>query len=93
MLDEFDVPNVEDAVIAHDDTATFASWKRIKTEIYDNIVSYRDKGCAEKTDAKQLKAEILPHISRVQSMLLSSSTDSVEMLNQLRAVEVKLSAI
>lgn len=36
----------------------------------------------------QLKAEILPYIEKIRSMLLSSSTDSIEMLNQLRAIEV-----
>ena len=33
MLDEFDVPNVEEAVIAYGDPDVLKSWKRVKAQL------------------------------------------------------------
>jgi hypothetical protein len=35
MLDEFDIPNVDDAVTDYADSATEESWERIKKELMD----------------------------------------------------------
>jgi hypothetical protein len=48
MLDEFDVPNVEDAVTSYADNATTESWSRIKAELMES----------QATVIQQLKTEI-----------------------------------
>ena len=46
MLDEFDIPNVEDAVVANADKDTAESWERIKGLCEEALKYSNSKPCS-----------------------------------------------
>ena len=81
MLDEFDVPNVEEAVESIHDEATTASWERIKTELMES----------QTTAVQQLKAEILPLIEQAIGEINGGTF--ADAISPLELAAAKLSAV